>query len=198
MKPAHSPKGQIEEAGVTRDSVGRIAERIVANELEAHGFRVSDLNKDGNAPNVDLMAFWPGRGRPLQIQVKSAATGPKQWRLTYGSCTKQIIDRKAPMFNRQKGGFYQADFVVLVVVRSPTNYRCFVLPVDKAEEAAQFHLDFGYRAKKWKPGTLRLPLEPGTRGKMKENDKRELKLILPYQDEVGWRHLLSRAKSAAE
>jgi len=42
-------------------NVGRIAERIVANELEAYGFRVSDLNKDGMAANADLVAISRGR-----------------------------------------------------------------------------------------------------------------------------------------
>lgn len=200
MSRAHSPKGQIEvgKLEIGRRNVGRIAERIVANELEARGFRVSDLNKDGNAPNVDLLAFWPGRGQPLQVQVKSAANGPKEWRLTYGSCTQEIIEGTADMFNRHKGAFYKADFVVLVVVRSPKEYRCFVLPIDKAEKAAQFHLDFSYRAKRWKPGTLRLPLERGPRAKERENDEREIKLILPYEDDKGWAHLLRRARTAAK
>lgn len=197
MMRARSPKDQIEEVGefvIGRHNVGRIAERIVANELEARGFRVGDLNKDGTAPNADLMAFSRGRGQPIQIQVKGAAS-PKNWRLTHGFCTQEIIDRAVPMYNRQKESFYQAHFVVLVVVRSLKEYRCFVLPVDEAEKVAQFHLDFSYRAKKWKPGTLRLPLEPGHRGKMKENDKRELELILPYQDDKGWDSLSQWAKA---
>src|SRR4051794_27192424 len=70
-------------------NVGRIAERIVANELEARGFRVSDLNKDGTAPNADLLAVGPGR--TLQIQVKGATNGPKdRWWVGYGYCTEQI------------------------------------------------------------------------------------------------------------
>jgi methanogenic corrinoid protein MtbC1 len=39
---------------ISQGDVGRIAERIVANELEARGFRVSDLNSDGTAANADL------------------------------------------------------------------------------------------------------------------------------------------------
>ena len=31
---------------VNKSNVGRIAERIVSNELEYRGFRVSDLNKE--------------------------------------------------------------------------------------------------------------------------------------------------------
>jgi hypothetical protein len=50
---------------VKRENVGRLAERIVANELEWRGFRVSDLNKDGLSPNVDLIAA--GHGNVWQI-----------------------------------------------------------------------------------------------------------------------------------
>jgi hypothetical protein len=32
---------------ITKDNVAKIAEWIAANELEARGFRVHDLNKDG-------------------------------------------------------------------------------------------------------------------------------------------------------
>lgn len=34
---------------INRHNVGRIAERIVSNELEYRGFRVSDLNKEGTS-----------------------------------------------------------------------------------------------------------------------------------------------------
>jgi hypothetical protein len=40
---------------IVQRNVGRIAERIVSNELEARGFRVSDLNSDGAAANADLL-----------------------------------------------------------------------------------------------------------------------------------------------
>ena len=67
MKPPYSglPMGKI---NIGRHNVGRIAERIVSNELEARGFRVSDLNSDGTATNADLLAVSPNR--TLQIQVK--------------------------------------------------------------------------------------------------------------------------------
>jgi uncharacterized lipoprotein YajG len=57
---------------IDRHNVGRIAERIIANELEARGFRVSDLNKDGPAANADLIAI--SRNQTLQIQVNSPLT----------------------------------------------------------------------------------------------------------------------------
>jgi hypothetical protein len=175
---------------ITSLNVGRIAERIVANELEARGFRVSDLNKHGAAANADLVAILDKRH--LQIQVKGASNRPKdRWWIGYGHCTQQIIDRKEPMFNRRKGHFYKADIVVLVAVRSPTEYQCFVLPVDVAEKAVQLHLDAGFRDRKWKPGKTHLTLEPGPRAK--ESDPRlteERQLLALYRDERGWARLL--------
>ena len=44
------------EPAIGRHNVGRIAERIVANELEFRGFRVSDLNREGTSANADLLA----------------------------------------------------------------------------------------------------------------------------------------------
>ena len=41
---------------INKRNVWRIAERIVSNELEARGFRVSALNKQGLAANADLLA----------------------------------------------------------------------------------------------------------------------------------------------
>ena len=41
---------------IHKGNVGRIAERIVSNELEFRGFRVSDLNKEGTSANADLLA----------------------------------------------------------------------------------------------------------------------------------------------
>ena len=190
MKPAHSLKGQHREVGkvaITRHNVGRIAERIVANELEARGFRVSDLNKEGIAPNADLVAILDGH--PLQIQVKGATNDTQESWVTYGYCTEQIIDRKAPMFNRKEHGFYEADFVVLVAVRSPAIYRCFVLPTDQAEKAAQWHLDGGYRAKKWKPGKTHLTLEPGPRAKRNAKVKEGRQLVKRYEGDKGWEQL---------
>jgi hypothetical protein len=176
-------------------NVGRIAERIVANELEARGFRVSDLNKDGVAANADLLAVSPDR-TPLQIQVKGAANDPKEpfW-FGYGFCTEQILAGSEPMFNRRKG-FYAADIVVLAAVRSPTEYSCVILPIDVAERAAQLHLDAGYRkgrrdGQPRKPHKTAIVLEPSPRAKTttaRYVDERAL--LAPYQDELGWARLL--------
>jgi hypothetical protein len=104
---------------------------------------VSDLNRDGTASNADLLPA--RRKRVWQIQVKGAANKSEEpWWVQYGFCTDEIIDGKAPMFNRAFS-FYEADAVILVAVRSPKDYRCVVLPVEAAEEAAQKNLDREYR-----------------------------------------------------
>jgi hypothetical protein len=142
---------------INKNNVGRIAERIVSNELECLGFRVSDLNSDGTSANADLLAV--GHGKTLQIQVKGATNAEKDkyWWIQYGYCTDEIInDRKKPMFNR-RSSFYEADYVILVAVRSPHEYCCVVLRVEEAERIAQINIDRGYRTPK-RDGT---PKKPG-------------------------------------
>jgi hypothetical protein len=170
-------------------NVGRIAERIVANELEARGFRVSDLNKEGTAANADLLAV--SRRKSLQIQVKGSTNGPKEhlW-VGYGHLTKEILAGNQKVFNRGKHSFYKADLVVLVAVCSPTKYWCFVLPIDVAERAAQFHIA-AYRDRGWKPGRTHLTLEPGPHAKKSDPRVAEaLKLLALHQDEKGWKRLI--------
>jgi hypothetical protein len=181
---------------ITQRNVGRIAERIVANELEARGFRVSDLNSDGTAANADLLAVSPNQ--TLQIQVKGAANAPKDyWWVGYGYCTDQILaDKKEPMFNRRKS-FYTAQVVILVAVRSPKEYSCIVLPVDAAEKAAQLHLDLTYRTptragQPRKPHKTHVTLEPSLRardGGARLADERAI--LAEYRDEQGWERLLA-------
>jgi hypothetical protein len=175
-------------------NVGRIAERIVANEFEARGFRVSDLNSDGTAANADLLAVSPSQ--VLQIQVKGAAIGPEdRWRVGYGYCTEQIIAGNEPVFNSKKS-FYTANMVVLVAVRSPKVYSCVVLPADVAEQAAQLHLDSGYRkltrgGQPKKPHTTSIYLEPRPRVRTGEDRwAKERQLLALYRDEMGWARLL--------
>jgi Holliday junction resolvase len=129
---------------VSRGNVGRLAERIVANELEWRGFRVTELNDSGLSPNADLIAA--GQGRIWQVQVKGATNSSKEkWWVQYGHCTQEIINnKKLPMFNRHDS-FYKADLVVLVAVRTPAEYRCIVLPVENAEQAVQLNIDRGFR-----------------------------------------------------
>lgn len=129
-----------------RHNVGRIAERIVSNELEYHGFRVSDLNKEGTSANADLLAAKDGH--TWQIQVKGASLKPSEdWWFNYGYCTEETLEPGTPMFNRVKS-FYRAEYVVLVAVRSPSDYCCLVLPEADAEKAAQMNIDYAFRTKR--------------------------------------------------
>ena len=94
------------DVNLGRRSVGKVAERIVMNELEARGYRVTDLNKDGLSANADLIAA--KGGKIWQIQVKgSTNTMDKRWWIQYGYCTPEIIAGKIKMFNRHDS-FYTA------------------------------------------------------------------------------------------
>ena len=129
--------------GVNKLNVGRIAERIVSNELEYRGFRVSDLNKEGTSANADLLAA--KNGETWQLQVKGRQRNG--WWVNYGFGTEEIIAGTKPVFNAASS-FYKAQVVVLVSVKSPCEYCCVVLPVAEAERAAQLNLDHSYRNKK--------------------------------------------------
>jgi hypothetical protein len=142
--------------GINKHNVGRIAERIVANELEYRGFRVSDLNKEGTSANADLLAAKDGQ--TWQVQVKGSTEEDGFW-FGYGHCSDAIIARTEPMFNRSlKSGFYRAQMVVMVSVKSPKEYSALVVPVQVAEQAAQINLDREYRTLKKKDGG---PKKPG-------------------------------------
>ena len=165
--PSHNTTAKPKPAlFIDRSNVGRIAERIVANELEAHGFRVSDLNKEGVSTNADLLAV--GHRKTWQIQIKGATNQrSRQWWVQYGYCTPEIIKKKSRMFNRRKS-FYSADIIVLVAVRSPTDYCCVVLKTKDAERAAQLNLDRSYRTRtrsgtEKKPNKVYVTLDPTPR-----------------------------------
>lgn len=172
---------------INRRNVWRIAERIVSNELEGRGFRVSALNKEGQAANADLLAS--RGGKVWQIQVKGATNDDNypRWWVQYGFCTVEIIKGKEPMFNR-RDSFYRADVVVLVAVKSPREYRCIVLPVGKAIEAADLNLDRGFRGRT-KKGTPKKPnkvwveLDRST-GERKQDPRRdkERRILNRYED----------------
>jgi hypothetical protein len=176
---------------INRKNVGRIAERIVSNELEYRGFRVSDLNKEGTSANADLLAARDGK--TWQIQVKGA-TEENGWWFGYGFCTDKVIGRVEPVFNRPTSGFYKAEIVVMVCVKSPKEYTCLVLPVKVAEEAAQVNLDACFRGPK-KDGT---PLKAGKMWVSGDRKSRnaakqarydeEYKLLKPYLDnwDLAW------------
>jgi hypothetical protein len=188
----------VKEIGVNKTNVGRIAERIVSNELEYHGFRVSDLNKEGTSVNADLLAARDGHS--WQIQVKGS-TEEDGWWFNYGYGTEEIIEGSEPMFNKCRNGFYRAEMIVLVCVKSPKAYSCLVLPVAIAERAAQKNLDREYRTKR-RDGDTRKPgkvwvsfyLPPRLQdGKRKTSLLEEQALIEPYQD--SWHAFISE-KSA--
>ncbi|MGC2163775.1 MAG: hypothetical protein WA634_17855 [Silvibacterium sp.] len=157
---------------INRYNVGRIAERIVANELEFRGYRVSDLNKDGTSANADLLAAKDGK--TWQIQVKGA-TEDNGWWVGYGYCNESVIAGEEPMFNKHSS-FYKAQVVVLVSVKSPKEYDCVVMDVDTAEKAAQINLGRDYRTKRKngepkKPGPVWIPLDhiPDTKDASKKS-----------------------------
>ncbi len=140
---------------VNKFNVGKIAERIVMNELEANGHRASDLNKDGLSANADVLASLGGK--IWQIQVKGAVNVfGKRWWIQYGYSTPELISEESKVFNR-KDSFYTAQYVALVAVRSPSEYRCFVLPITQAEKAAQLNLDRYYRQPRVRDGGERAP-----------------------------------------
>lgn len=147
---------------MSKNNVGRIAERIVSNELEYRGFRVSNLNKEGISANADLIAA--KSGCTWQVQVKGATCDG--WWFGYGYCTDEIIAGREKMFDRAKNSFYEAQFVVMVCVKSPTDYRCLVVPADITEKAAQANLNASFRSLtrggvRHKPGKVWVSLELG-------------------------------------
>ena len=176
-------------SGIEQDNVGRIAERIVANDLEFRGFRVSDLDRDRTSANADLLAVRDKK--TFQIQVKGASNTSKDrwfW-VQFGYCDQDILDRNGEIFNRVSS-FYQADIVVLVTVRSPKEYSCVVLPVEIAEQAAQINLDRDFRilARKGhpkKPHKVWTYLDYIPKSKDVSNNtlySEEQKLLEPYRD----------------
>lgn len=140
---------------LTKQSIGKIAERIVMNELESRGYRATDLNKDGLSANSDILAA--KGGKTWQIQVKGATNkSTDRWWIQYGHCDVETISKRAPIFNR-KDSFYTAQYVAFVAIQSPSKYRCFVLPVKIAEKAAQLNLDRGYRRPRVRDGGVKKP-----------------------------------------
>src|SRR6202020_1417511 len=114
--------------------VVRIAELIASNELELRAFGVSALNKEGTSANADLLAAKDGK--TWQIQVKGATEGGDGWWVNYGFCHQEVIDKQRDVYNSVES-FYRAQVVVLVSVKSASDYKCIVLPVTEAEKAAQ-------------------------------------------------------------
>jgi hypothetical protein len=190
MDWALAPEGmQMMTSHIGKENVGKIAERIVANELESYGFVVRDLNLEGLAANVDLLAV---KARKIWlIQVKGSSyneTYPNNgWWFQYGYCKNEHIQNEGmKMFNRCDGSF-QANIVALVCVRSPHEYQCIVLPAKIAEDAAQINLNHAYRPRKvdgssHKPSKVWFTLfqEKSRTTFKKEQVEREQKLVRPF------------------
>ena len=178
----------MEQIRIYRQNVGRIAERIVANELEYRGFRVSDLNKEGTSANADLLAAKDGK--TWQVQVKGS-TEEDGWWFGYGYYDDAIISKAEPMFNRCLiAGFYKAQVVVLVCVKSPKEYDALILPVDIAEKAVQINIDRGFRTPRMKdggpkkPGLVWISLDwiPKSKDDMRTSScEAEIKMLTPYR-----------------
>jgi hypothetical protein len=100
------------------------------------------LNKEGTSANADLLAA--RGGKTWQIQVKGATEGGDGWWVNYGFGYQEVTDGHKKMYN-SVDSFYKAEVVVLVSVKSASDYRCVVLPVAEAEKAAQLNLDHSYR-----------------------------------------------------
>jgi hypothetical protein len=139
-----------------------------------------------------LILLAVGHGKTWQIQVKGSANGPNEWWVQYGYCTDEIIaNRDARMFNR-RSSFYEADYVVLVAVRSPSEYRCLVLPVEEAERAAQLSLDRDYRVPRRdgqskKPNKVYATLHSRPRERPNELRDQEREILKTYLD--NWKML---------
>lgn len=168
-------------------AIGRIAERIAANELEFRGFKVTDLNKGGPSENVDLLAARDGR--VVQIQVKGASqnkpNGWEDWWVGFGHCNAEIIAKQQLMFNRVADSFYKAEVVALVAVRTPSEFCCVILPVAEAERAAQISIDIYYRDPPRKPHYVSAYLDriPSTRTPAKQPlFEEQLKILKLYKD----------------
>jgi len=138
-----------------KHNIGKIAERIVMNELEYHGYRATDLNKDGLSANSDILVV--KNGKTWQIQVKGATNKiTDRWWVQYGHCNEKTISKESTVFN-SKDSFYIADHVALVAIKSPSNYRIFIMPTKMAERAAQINMDRYYRKPKVSDGGIRKP-----------------------------------------
>ncbi len=136
-------------------NIGKIAERIVMNELESRGYRATDLNKDGLSANSDILAA--KGGKTWQIQVKGSTNKiTDRWWVQYGYCNEKIINKESSVFN-SKDSFYFADYVALVAIKSPSDYRIFIMPSRIAERAAQLNLDRYYRRPRVRDGGVRQP-----------------------------------------
>ncbi len=173
---------------ITQKNVGSIAERIVRNELEYRGFRTVDLNNARDvSDNADILAARAGVYWQIQVKAMTQIKNNENWCFQYGFCNENIIKKEESVFNR-KGGYYRANVVILLSVRSPSNYKSIIIPTKKAEEAAQVNLDGYYRlpardGAERKPHKMWIILEKRPREKINEFTNKQRDILLPYVDD---------------
>lgn len=179
---------------INANNVGRIAERIAMNELEARGFHITDLAyMSKTAANVDFIAS--KNGRSINVQVKGAT-----WKdggragIHYGYCDDAAIEKRRSMFNSKVDFAFKAEVIILVAVNSPSKYRAIVMPVEDAERAAQINLDGYHRQEKVKGGKrapskiwtdLEGPVKPRKANPFKEEEREYIKKFEGLWDSLG-------------
>jgi hypothetical protein len=167
-------------------NVGRIAERIAMNELEARGFHIIDLAyMSKTSANVDFIASKGGRS--FNIQVKGATnvfnSPSARWWVQYGYCDEAAVLGHREIFNAKTDFALRANVIVLLAIKSPSEYRAIVLPAEKAERAAQINMDGYYRQPKpgggeRKPGKIWSYLEAASNPRKADPSKDEERALL--------------------
>lgn len=175
---------------ITSKNVGRIAERIAMNELEARGFHIIDLAyMSKTSANVDFIASRDGNS--FNVQVKGATnlfpSPSSRWWVQYGYCDVDAIEGRRKIFNRHSDFALMADVVILVAVKSPSKYRSIVLPIEVAEEVAQINMSGYYRLAKAgggkrQPGKMWVHLEASSKPlKTNQSTEKERALLIRYE-----------------
>lgn len=169
-------------------NVGRIAERIAMNELEARGYDIIDLAyMSKTSANVDFIASKDGLSFNVQVKGGSYQAG-SQPAIQYGFCTDETISGAYPFFNRKSNAALAADIVIFVAVLTPSDYRAIVMPIQAAEIAVQMNLARYYRQPKLdggvhKPGKVWLALEKAkTPRKENLSQDQERALVLSHEN----------------
>jgi hypothetical protein len=165
-------------------NVGRIAERIVMNELEARGFHIIDLAYTSKtSANVDFIASKNGKSYYVQVKGMTNKPNDARWSFQYGYCDEDIIKCRSPLYNGRQNAALKADVIVLLAVKSPADYRAIVMDVDTAETAAQLNISCYYRQSKTdggirKPGKIWVELEPPAKPRKQDAKKDRERALL--------------------
>ena len=176
---------------VNSRNVGRIAERIAMNELEARGFHIIDLAyMSKTSANVDFIASKGGESFNVQVKGTSNPLGSpsSRWAVQYGYCDENVVENRRPFFNSKSDFALKADVIVLLAVNSPSKYRAIILPVERAEEAAQMNISGYYRqlkasGEKRTPNKVWTDLEPAAKPrKLNASKDAERELLKGFED----------------